>query len=75
MSVASLFAICTAIWGSTWLAITWQLGQVSPTVSVVYRFALAGALRLARAKAGDGAFTVRPRWELESLPAVADEST
>jgi hypothetical protein len=40
MSVAWLFAICTAIWGSTWLAITWQLGQVSPTVSVVYRFAL-----------------------------------
>ena len=31
MSVAWLFAICTAIWGSTWLAITWQLGQVSPT--------------------------------------------
>ena len=44
MSVGWLFAICTAIWGSTWLAITWQLGQVSPTVSVVYRFALAGAL-------------------------------
>jgi len=44
MSVAWLFAISTAIWGSTWLAITWQLGEVSPTVSVVYRFALAGAL-------------------------------
>jgi N6-L-threonylcarbamoyladenine synthase len=36
--------------------------------------ALAGALRLAHAKAGDGAFTVRPRWELESLAAVADGS-
>ena len=32
--------------------------------------ALAGALRLAHAKEGGGAFTVRPRWELESLAAV-----
>jgi N6-L-threonylcarbamoyladenine synthase len=37
--------------------------------------ALAGALRLARAKEGDGAFTVRPRWELESLPAATEGST
>lgn len=44
MTNLQLFAACVAIWGSTWLAITWQLGQVSPTVSVVYRFALAGAL-------------------------------
>ena len=44
MSVPALFAICTAIWGSTWLAITWQLGVVAPEVSVVYRFALAGVL-------------------------------
>ncbi|CAG0979012.1 hypothetical protein BURK1_01640 [Burkholderiales bacterium] len=44
MSAPALFAISTAIWGSTWLVITWQLGQVAPTVSVVYRFALAGAL-------------------------------
>ena len=34
------------------------------------RIALAGALRLAHAKEGGGAFTVRPRWELESLAAV-----
>ena len=38
---AVLFAICTAIWGSTWLAIKFQLGVVSPEVSVVWRFALA----------------------------------
>ena len=30
--------------------------------------ALAGALRLADAKPGDGSFTVRPRWELAALP-------
>jgi drug/metabolite transporter (DMT)-like permease len=44
MSALANFAICTAIWGSTWLAITWQLGVVPPEVSVVYRFALAAVL-------------------------------
>ena len=44
MSTVSLFTLCTAIWGSTWLAITWQLGVVPPTVSVAWRFALAGVL-------------------------------
>lgn len=43
-SSLSLFALCTAIWGSTWLAITWQLGVVPPAVSVAWRFALAGVL-------------------------------
>ena len=32
--------------------------------------ALAGAMRLAHATRDDGAFTVRPRWELASLPAA-----
>lgn len=40
----ALFAICTAIWGSTWLAIKSQLGVVAPEVSVVWRFALAAAV-------------------------------
>jgi len=35
---------CVLIWGSTWLAITYQLGQVPPAVSVAYRFALAAAI-------------------------------
>ena len=44
---AFLFAIATLIWGSTWLAITFQLGSVAPEVSVVYRFALAAAILFA----------------------------
>jgi drug/metabolite transporter (DMT)-like permease len=40
-SPAALFAISTLIWGSTWLAIKFQLGSVAPEVSVAYRFALA----------------------------------
>lgn len=43
-SAAALFLTATAIWGSTWLAIKFQLGVVSPEVSVSYRFALAALL-------------------------------
>jgi drug/metabolite transporter (DMT)-like permease len=44
MGPTSLFAIASLIWGSTWLAITFQLGVVAPEASVVYRFALAAAV-------------------------------
>jgi len=42
-----LFAACVAIWGSTWIAITFQLGSVAPEASVFYRFLLASALLFA----------------------------
>ena len=35
---------CSLIWGSTWFAITFQLGSVPAAVSVAYRFGLAGVL-------------------------------
>ena len=44
---ARLFAVCVAIWGTTWLAIRFQLGEVVPEVSVAYRFILAGLLAAA----------------------------
>lgn len=44
MGTSSLFLTATLIWGSTWLAITWQLGVVPPEVSVAYRFCLASLL-------------------------------
>ena len=44
VSNGALFAISTLIWGSTWLAITFQLGVVAPEISVAYRFALASAI-------------------------------
>ena len=44
MSDAALFFVPVLIWGSTWLAITLQLGVVAPEVSVTYRFALASLL-------------------------------
>lgn len=36
-------AICSLIWGTTWYAITLQLGVVDPSASVAYRFAIAAA--------------------------------
>jgi drug/metabolite transporter (DMT)-like permease len=42
-----LFIAASAIWGSTWLAIKYQLTGVAPEVSVAYRFALAAALLVA----------------------------
>jgi drug/metabolite transporter (DMT)-like permease len=42
-----LFVACVAIWGSTWLAITYQLGRVAAEASIFYRFLLASALLFA----------------------------
>ncbi len=41
MSNLQLFISCTLIWGSTWLAIKYQLGDVAPVFSVALRFTLA----------------------------------
>ena len=38
---ALLFIACVFIWGSTWIAITFQVGQVDPVVAVAWRFSLA----------------------------------
>ncbi|MEZ5959102.1 MAG: EamA family transporter [Hyphomonadaceae bacterium] len=39
--------VCTLAWGTTWFAITLQLGVVDPVVSITYRFALAAMLLFA----------------------------
>ncbi|MEI6225271.1 MAG: EamA family transporter [Deltaproteobacteria bacterium] len=41
-----LFAAATAIWGTTWIAITYQLGRAPPEASVALRFTIASALLL-----------------------------
>lgn len=51
MSNLQLFVACVAIWGSTWLAITFQLGGVEPEASVAYRFLLAALLIFAYCRA------------------------
>ena len=44
MKNITLYIITVIVWGSTFLAIKYQLGSVDPMVSVVYRFGLAAAL-------------------------------
>ncbi len=39
-----LYIMTVVIWGSTWLAITYQLGEVPITISIFYRFILASGL-------------------------------
>ncbi len=41
-----LYITTVLIWGSTWLVITFQLGEVDPMLSVAYRFSLASLLLL-----------------------------
>lgn len=50
MSDLALYALSVLIWGSTWLAIKFQLGVVPPAVSVAWRFAAAALILLAYAR-------------------------
>jgi drug/metabolite transporter (DMT)-like permease len=61
VSPALLFAVATAIWGSTWLAIKFQLDVVAPQVSVAYRFALAAAVLGAACVASGRSLAFAPR--------------
>lgn len=44
MSNRFLYVATVLIWGSTWIAIEFQLGTVAPEISVFYRYLLASAL-------------------------------
>lgn len=46
MSTFLLFIATVLIWGTTWIAIAFQVGEVPVMVSIFYRFALAGILML-----------------------------
>src|SRR5579864_6564490 len=50
MSDLALYAWAVLIWGSTWLAIKFQLGVVAPAVSVAWRFAAAALMLMAYAR-------------------------
>lgn len=41
-----LLTVCVLTWGTTWYAITFQVGQTSPEIGVGLRFALAGVVVL-----------------------------
>ena len=44
MNIVVLFGLCSLVWGSTWYAITFQVGTVDSLWSVFYRFVLASML-------------------------------
>ena len=50
MSNPVLFSVVVLIWGSTWLAITYQFGEVDPTLSVAIRFMFAALILLGYCK-------------------------
>lgn len=50
MSNLGLYGCSVLIWGSTWLAIKFQLGTVPPAVSVVWRFGAAALILFALAR-------------------------
>ena len=51
MQVTFLYATAVLIWGTTWIAITFQLGPVAAEVSVAYRFGLGSIALFAYAAA------------------------
>lgn len=66
-----LFCGATLIWGSTWYAITFQLGVVDPAVSVAYRFLLAGSILLVYlALRGQAVLPAWGRWRLVILAGL-----
>jgi drug/metabolite transporter (DMT)-like permease len=42
-----LYAVTVLIWGTTWIAIKWQLGSVPPPVSIAWRFGIAALVLFA----------------------------
>ncbi len=44
MQNALFYTVTVLIWGSTWLAIKFQMGTVAPELSIAYRFSLAALL-------------------------------
>ncbi len=44
MSNSALYILTVMIWGTTWIAINYQLGDVAPEASLVYRFGLAAIM-------------------------------
>ena len=59
--------ICALIWGTTWYAITFQLGAVDPVISVVLRFGIASALLALIVKATGGRLALTRSQHLAAL--------
>ncbi|MEM9171773.1 MAG: DMT family transporter [Pseudomonadota bacterium] len=45
-STIAIYAVCVLIWGTTWIMIKYQLGEVALQASLTYRFTIAAAVLL-----------------------------
>ncbi|MCP5089117.1 MAG: DMT family transporter, partial [Rhodobacteraceae bacterium] len=69
MSNAVLFIVTVLVWGTSWIAITWQIGPVPVIVSVFYRILLAAILLLV-GLAMTGRLALPNRWRFVVLQAL-----
>jgi drug/metabolite transporter (DMT)-like permease len=69
MNTPVLFIVTVLIWGTTWIAIAAQVGEVPVAVSIFYRFALAGLLMLI-ALLALGRLTWPPVWRFVVIQAL-----
>ena len=55
-----LYALTVLIWGTTWFAMIFQLGEVAPAASLTYRYLGAGLLLLVGAGLAGKRVRLRP---------------
>lgn len=60
----SLYAAVVFLWGTSWIALHWQLGVVAPEVSLTWRFAIAATLMMIWAKLSGTRLSYPPRLHL-----------
>ena len=61
MSTSVLYSLTVLIWGSSWLAIHFQIGVVPPEIAIVYRFVLASSLLVVWCLARGISLRIAPR--------------
>jgi len=61
VSTSVLYSLTVLIWGSSWLAIHFQIGVVPPEIAIVYRFVLASTLLVVWCLARGISLRIAPR--------------
>lgn len=64
--VAFLYLVTVAVWGTSWLAVQFQLGTVAPAASVTYRFVAAAVIMLVFCLATGRRLGFPLRWHLRA---------
>jgi len=67
MNNTILYVITVLIWGTTWIAINYQLGDVPPEASIVYRFGLAALILFAYCRIKNFSLTFNKKQHLQFM--------